>query len=280
MTQPGLIESVLADLHLLDDSKTKDTPSVGILYPDRDDIYHQYSWNNCSVIGKLNFIAQNTRPDISFAVHQWARYSSNPTALHELAVKCIRRYLLVTNDKGLLMHPTHDFKPDMFVDTDFARMRHGEYYELCECALSRTGYIIIYCGCPIHWATKLQSEIMLNTPESEYIAFSMARRELLPICWLVVRLHKHGLFSTPLNKPFSITHTSTFEASTMYEYNASRIVLAHSEGTKVCTKHISLKWHCFKDHIFAGDIKVVEIDTKINWADILTKPLSKVKHES
>jgi hypothetical protein len=25
MTQPGLIESVLADLHLLDDSKTKDT---------------------------------------------------------------------------------------------------------------------------------------------------------------------------------------------------------------------------------------------------------------
>jgi len=70
MTQPGLIESVLADLHLLDDSKTKDTPSVGILYPDRDDICHQYSWNNCSVIGKLNFIAQNTRPDISFAVHQ------------------------------------------------------------------------------------------------------------------------------------------------------------------------------------------------------------------
>ena len=38
MTQPGLIESVLHDLHLTNDVKMKDTPSVGILYPDRDGI--------------------------------------------------------------------------------------------------------------------------------------------------------------------------------------------------------------------------------------------------
>jgi hypothetical protein len=38
MTQPGLIKSVLHDLHLTNDAKMKDTPSVGILYPDRDGI--------------------------------------------------------------------------------------------------------------------------------------------------------------------------------------------------------------------------------------------------
>jgi len=281
MSQPGLIESVLADLNLLQDqTKHKDTPSVGILYPDRDGIQRQDSWNYRSVIGKLNYIAQNTRPDISFAVHQCARYSAAPTALHELAVKRIGRYLLATRDKGLILHPTHDFKLDMFVDADFAGMWHREYSELRECALSRTGYIITYCGCPIHWASKLQSEIALSTTESEYIALSMASRELIPIRRLIVELHKHGLFSTPLDKPFSITHTSTLEASTIYEDNASCIVLAHSEGTKVRTKHISLKWHRFKDHIRAGDIKVVKIDTNLNWADILTKPLCKVKHES
>jgi hypothetical protein len=69
MTQPGLIASVLADLNLLHDSKTKDTPSIGILYPDRDGIPRQDSWNYRSIIGKLNYIAQNTCPDISFAVH-------------------------------------------------------------------------------------------------------------------------------------------------------------------------------------------------------------------
>lgn len=103
MTQSGLIESVLQDLNLLHDSKMKDTPSLGILYPDKDGVPRQYSWNYCSVIGKLNYIAQNTQPDISFAVHQCARYSANLTALHELAVKRIGRYLLATRDKGLIL---------------------------------------------------------------------------------------------------------------------------------------------------------------------------------
>jgi len=203
MTQPGLIESVLHDLHLTNDAKMKDTPSVGILYPERDGIPRQDSFNYCSVIGKLNFIAQNTRPDISFAVHQCARYSSSPTALHELAVKRIGRYLLVTKEKGLIMHPTNNFKLDMFVDADFAGMWHREYSELRDCALSRTGYIITYCGCPIHWASKLQSEIALSTTEAEYIALSMASRDLLPLHHLVTELHTHGLF-------FSGTFGQTF----------------------------------------------------------------------
>jgi hypothetical protein len=105
MTQPGLIESVLADLNLLQDSKPKDTPSVGILYPDRDGIQGQDTWNYRSVIAKLNYIAQNTRLDIIFAVHQCARYSASRTALHKLAMKRIRRYLLATKDKGLTLHP-------------------------------------------------------------------------------------------------------------------------------------------------------------------------------
>lgn len=68
MTQPGLIESVLQDLNLHNDAKPKDTPSSGILYPDKDGIPCQDNWISRSVIGILNYIAQNTRPDISFAV--------------------------------------------------------------------------------------------------------------------------------------------------------------------------------------------------------------------
>jgi hypothetical protein len=96
----------------------------------------------------------------------------------------------------------------------------------------------------------------------------------------VLELHKHGLFAAPLNHPFSTTHTSTLEASTVIEDNASCVVLAHSEGTKVRSKHISLKWHRFKDHVKSGDIKVIKIDSNLNWADIFTKPLCKVKHKS
>jgi hypothetical protein len=64
---------------------------------------------------------------------------------------------------------------------DFAGLWHKDFAELCDCSLSRTEYVITYCGCPIHWPSKLQSEIALNTTESKYISLSMATRELLPL---------------------------------------------------------------------------------------------------
>lgn len=72
MTQPGLIDSILQDLHLETSSHTKDTPAMGILHPDRNGHPREDKWNYRSLIGKLTYLAQNTRPDISFAVHQCA----------------------------------------------------------------------------------------------------------------------------------------------------------------------------------------------------------------
>ncbi len=138
MPQAGLIESLLNDSNLLSCSKTKDTPSIGmgILYPDREGIPCQDSWNNQSVIGKLNCIAQSTKPGISFAVHQCACYSSNPTTSLELAIKHIGHYLLYTKDKGFMLQPNQNFKLDMYVDAVYADTWQREYSELHESALS------------------------------------------------------------------------------------------------------------------------------------------------
>jgi len=35
-------------------------------------------------------------------------------------------------------------------------------------------------GCPLTWASRLQSEIALSTTEAQYIALSTAMRDLLP----------------------------------------------------------------------------------------------------
>jgi hypothetical protein len=280
MTQTGLIEAIISDVGLSIDSNTKTTPADSILYSDVDGTPRQESWNYRSITGKLNFLAQNTRPDISFAVHQRARLCTAPTALHELAVKRIVRYLIATKDKGLLLHPTKTFTLDMYVDADFAGMWHQEHSALRENVLSRTGYIITFCGCPIHWASKLQTEIALSTTEIEYIALSMATRELLPLRRLLQEIHQHSIIHLPLDTIFNVTRTPTLTASQVFEDNAACIVLAHSETSKVRTKHIALKWHHFKDQIKNGFIKVIKIDTNFNWADILTKPLGRQKHEA
>jgi hypothetical protein len=130
MTQTGLIESTIQDLGLGNDSNTKSTPSDSILYSDPHGAPHQDSWNYRSMIGKLNYLAQNTPPDISYAVHQCARFCTRPTTLHELAVKRIARYLLLTKDKGLILKPSKSFTLDMYVDADFAGMWHQEHSAL------------------------------------------------------------------------------------------------------------------------------------------------------
>lgn len=257
MTQPGLIDSILQDLNLIPGSHTKDTPAMGILHPDRNGHPRQDTWNYQSVIGKLNYLAQNTRPDLSFAVHQCTRYSNHPTALHEFAVKRIGHYLLLTRDKGLILTPSHNFR--LYVDADFAGLWHRDYAELRDCALSRTGFIITYCGCPIHWASKLRNEIALSTTESEYIALSMATRELLPLRRLVQELHQYSFMAQPLPDTFSHTKTNHLQTSQIFEDNASCIILAYSDGTKPRTRHLSLKWHHFKDHIRNGNISISKV---------------------
>ena len=46
---------------------------------------------------------------------------------------------------------------------------------------SRTGFVLTLCGCPILWSSKLEDQICLSSTAAEYVAFSMAMRELLPM---------------------------------------------------------------------------------------------------
>jgi hypothetical protein len=106
MSQTGLIDAVTESAHTPKGRfKNTPTPATAILHADAEGLARQESWNYPSVIGQLNYLAQNSRPDISFAVHQCARFSKAPQALHEKAVKRIIYYLQCTRDKPLIMKP-------------------------------------------------------------------------------------------------------------------------------------------------------------------------------
>ena len=65
--------------------------------------------------------------------------------------------------------------------------------------MSRTGFVIMYAGCPILWSSKLQSQIALSTTEAEYIALSQAVREVIPLMRLIQELK--GLFFVNKKNP-------------------------------------------------------------------------------
>ena len=134
----------------------------------------------------LNYLQGSTRPDISMAVHQCARFCIEPKITHERAVMRIGKYLLHTRDKGLKFYPNKTKGIECFTDADFAGSWDKADAENPENVLSRTGYIIFYCGCPVQWCSKLQTEIALSTAEAEYIALSQATREIIPFINLLI----------------------------------------------------------------------------------------------
>ncbi len=72
-TQRALIDSIINDVGLTD-AKVKPVPAkVSIqLHAFKDEHAFNLNFNYKSVVGKLNYLAQTTRPDIMYATHQIA----------------------------------------------------------------------------------------------------------------------------------------------------------------------------------------------------------------
>ena len=108
LSQPHLINDVLKELHLDGEKVTikkttgasSKTLSRHLNLPPFDD--HFNYWR---VIGQLNYLEKCSRPDISCAVHQGARFVSNPRVEHGKALKWLGRYLVGSKDKGMIYSP-------------------------------------------------------------------------------------------------------------------------------------------------------------------------------
>ena len=227
--QPYLIERILSLLEIDDKVKHRDVPvSKPLLHKDKHGPPRSKNWKFRSAIGMLNYLQGSTRPDISMAVHQCARFCNDPRLAHERAVMKIGKYLLATKDRGIKFTPDSSKGIECYADADFAGAWDKADANNPENVLSRTGFIIFYCGCPVYWCSKLQSEIALSTAEAEYIALSQATREVIPFMNLLKEISKYMKLDVK---------TSTM-CCKVFEDNTSCITIAEGRKISPRTKHI------------------------------------------
>ena len=74
LTQPQLIDSIIEDLNMKDNTKLRGVPAFSskLLHKDADGESIEVNFHYHSVIGKLNFLEKSTCLDISVSVHQCA----------------------------------------------------------------------------------------------------------------------------------------------------------------------------------------------------------------
>jgi hypothetical protein len=83
-TQRALFDYIIDDVGL-QYMKVKPVPAKVTLqlHAFKDEPAFDHNFNHRSAVGKLNYLAQTTRPDILYAMHQIAKYLSDPRQSQE-----------------------------------------------------------------------------------------------------------------------------------------------------------------------------------------------------
>ncbi|KAI2510804.1 hypothetical protein MHU86_3590 [Fragilaria crotonensis] len=265
LTQKGLIQKIIKATGLQDCNPNHTPAMQACLGIDPDGEPMDEFWNYRSIVGMLLYLSTNTRPDITFAVSQVARFNHSPKKSHAMAIKTIVRYLHRTADKGTIVTPLEtSLLIVMLMLTLLASM--VVTLIILTPAPSPTGYIITLGGCPILWKSQLQTEISLSTMESEYSALSASMRTLLPLRDLLGEICKE------LTLPPDFKSTIRCR---VFEDNNGALLLATKQRITNRTKYFLVKWHFFWHHVRNGDVEVLKIATTDQLADYLTKGLNR-----
>jgi hypothetical protein len=262
-TQHALIDSIIADVGV-NDSKTKPVPAKSSLqlHAFKDEPEYDLDFNYRSAVGKLNYFAQTTHPDIVYTTQQIAKYSSDPRKSHGEAILYLVRYLKKTRDLGLHFKPDPSKGFECYCNAYFLGLWNKAFASVDpSTAKSQSGWIIFYAGCSIAWASKLQSQVALSTTEAEHIAMSQALRDVIPIMGLLQEMRELG---------YQVLCAEPYIYCKVFEDNSGALELAQLSKIRPRTKHINVVYQHFCEHVRKGLIKIFPVSTKDQIADIFT----------
>ena len=204
------------------------------------------------IVGSLIFLANGTRPDITYSVNMVSRAQANPTPSDWEALFRIMGYLVGTYNYGLLYKGNGDnieCYSDASLGTNDERAR------------STSGYAVYAFGDLVSWRSKKQTHVSLSSAETEYVAASYACRQVVSVKMV-------------------LQFISSFDRiPILYEDNKATIFLAKSLEQKAL-KHIAhLCFHHIRFEVVNRNIIIKWVPSKNNVADIFTKSLPQPQFE-
>ncbi|XP_019107128.1 uncharacterized mitochondrial protein AtMg00810-like [Beta vulgaris subsp. vulgaris] len=199
-----------------------------------------------SLAGALQYLTF-TRPDISYVV-QVCLFIHDPRVSHYDASKRILRYIQGTIDHGFHLYPSSSLRLVTYTDVDWGGCP--------DTRRSTSGYCCFLDDNLISWSSKRQATLSRSITEAEYhgVANVVAKS-----CWLrnfLLELH------CPLR-----------QATLVYCDNISAIYLSSNPVQHHRTKHVELDIHFVREKVALGQVRVLHVPTRYQFAYIFTKGL-------
>jgi len=165
------------------------------------------------------------------------------------------RYIKTEPGKGLLMSADTRHQLTGFCDTDWAAFPNTRR--------SVTGFILKFGNSLISWKSKKQNTVSRSSAEAEYRSLATLTAEIV---WVNNLFHELGV---KLTGPASI-HCDSKAA----------IQIAANPVFHERTKHIEIDCHFIREKVQQGLIRPTYIHTKDQQADVLTKALGRLQHDT
>ena len=204
------------------------------------------------IIGSLMYLANCTRPDISFSVTKLSRYTSCPNRTHWKALDMVLRYLKGTISLSL-HYKRFSAVLEGYSDASWIAMNSGSY--------GVTGYVFTLGGGAVAWRSVKQTILSRSTFEAELCALDITGLEAE---WLKGLLEELPLMSKPI--PAISVHCDNMAT------------IAKIKSTKYNQKqrrHIQVRIKSVRELVSQLVVVVDYVGSKENTTDPLTKGLDK-----
>ena len=206
-----------------------------------------------SIVGSLRYLV-HTRPDIAFPVGIVSRFMEKPTSEHLAAVKHILKYVKGSLDYGCCYERKEGTALRLYgySDSDMA----GDVDDR-----KSTSGVMFYLGpCLITWFSQKQKVVAVSSCEAEYMAGAYAACQGIWLARLLADVLGQEVDQVLLKID-----------------NQSAIALCKNPVYHDRSKHIDIKYHFIRDMVESGSVSVEHVRSGDQLADILTKPLGRIK---
>ncbi|KAE9069994.1 hypothetical protein PF007_g27102 [Phytophthora fragariae] len=209
------------------------------------------------IVGAFQYLVSGSRPDIAHVVRRLGQYMACFGAVHYAQAKRVLRYLQTTKHFGLSMVTGSNhvdlLRVEAYSDADYANDKEDRQ--------SVSGYVTMVNGSVVSYGSRKQGLNAQSTMESEYIAMNEGARDIMWLRGLCDELRRR--YDTPK----------------LWCDNTAVIALSKKPGKHNGSKHIENRFHYVRNLEDRELLEVQHCRTDQMTADILTKPLARVKFE-
>jgi hypothetical protein len=254
LSQEAYINKIASDLHLENCKPSKIPIDIGFYKLKGEPLDDDGNKNYRKIIGKLLYLATNTRLDIAAPVSILAQKLGKATSVDMTEAKRVIRYCVSTKDYKLKLSDANmdDVSLHGYSDADWG-----------ECPTDRrsnNGYVFMFNGGVIDWTSRKQSHTASSTAEAELIALNEAAKNAKFLRMLLTDI------GVKIETPIMI-----------YIDSQSCEKMLDQEAPSARTKHLDIRRFVCIDMRNEGIIETQYVPSEHNLADILTKPVSGIK---